>query len=249
MGLRGFMPLLLLSLAGCVAPPPAPPVPEGAPADFPVSDYRISKGDERVYAVDPRDSLLQAYVFRSGALARLGHDHVVAARNLGGFAALSPRGSGMTGVRADLYAALGGMTVDEPELRQAAGFTTEPADEDREGTRRNMLASLEAAAYPFVTVAIDAVWPTADAIDGEGVVSARIRLHGIERTIDVPVTVISNDQSLSVSGAFDISQRRFGIEPFSVMGGALAVADTLELRFSIRARRWRGKGASLSGGG
>lgn len=64
--------------------------------------------------------------------------------------------------------------------------------------------------------------------------------------IDVPVTVITNDQSPGVSGAFDISQRRFGIEPFSVMGGALAVAATLELRFSIIARRWRGRGASLS---
>src|SRR5258708_37617601 len=89
--------MLALTLAGC-----APPVRERAPAaappaDFPEAHYQEVLAQGRpVFRVDPRESLVALEVRRGGALARLGHDHVVASHEVGGYVAPDAGG-------ADLY--------------------------------------------------------------------------------------------------------------------------------------------------
>jgi hypothetical protein len=40
-----------------------------------------------------------------------------------------------------------------------------------------------------------------------------------------------------VSGKLAFNQSDFGITPYSLLGGAIAVKDGLELRFRVRAKR------------
>src|ERR1043165_6647803 len=64
------------------APPPAPPPrPSRDPAPAPVS---AAPAGAREYQVVAADSLLQIMVFRGGAMARLGHNHVIASHQLAG---------------------------------------------------------------------------------------------------------------------------------------------------------------------
>src|SRR5712672_1136136 len=126
--------LVALMLAGC-APPvrKLAPAPAGPPAGFPEGYYREALAQGKpVLRVDPAESLVVIEVRRSGSLARLGHDHVVASHDVTGYVA---PGEG----RADLYVALARLTVDEPALRVEAGFETQPTESDIAATRSNML--------------------------------------------------------------------------------------------------------------
>lgn len=234
---------LVILLAGCVTPPPAPPAPEGAPRDFPSIDLDGLTSQAEVYVADASTSTLRAKVYRSGALARLGHDHVLDARQLGGVIWIDTVRSGERAVRAELYLGLANMVVDDPQSRAEESFETEPDDEAREGTRRNMLASLNAATHPFARVELEAllsasVLPLLDSGNEVAVpATATVRVAGGMHELAVSVLVTVRDGVLTGAGEFQIRHTDFGIEPFSVMGGALSVKDEIDLTFRVEARR------------
>ncbi len=221
---------LALLLAGCaellrIEAPSAPP------PEFPEGYYQQAvKTGKPVYRIDPAQSLIVIEVRRSGSLARLGHDHVVASHDVIGYVA---PGEG----RADLYVALARLVVDEPELRKEAGFDTQPTESDIEGTRSNMLGHvLEAEQFPFVLIAVT----DADAKQKNATLAIAIALHGRTRTFKVPSEIEADDKTIAVSGKLAFNQSDFGMTPYSLLGGAIAVKDGLELRFRIRARRMSG---------
>ncbi|MGB5081697.1 MAG: YceI family protein [Burkholderiales bacterium] len=223
-------------LAGCAlllpeAPPPIAPA--GAPAGFPEGYYRqvLARG-KPVFRVDPAGSLVAIEVRRSGSLARLGHDHLVASREVEGY--LAPDEG-----RADLYVALAHLTVDEPALRAEAGFDTQPAASDIEGTRANMLGKvLETEKYPFALIRVRGV----DASRGDTMLAVEIALHGVTRALRAPAKIDADAGGLSVSGSLSFDQTDFGITPYSLLGGAVAVRNRVDLRFRIRASRLPGAG-------
>ena len=175
--------------------------------------------------IAPDESLLTITVRRGGALARLGHDHVVASHTLQGVVAPAPG-------RAQFRFRLDEMTVDEASLRQAAGLTTTPSADAIAGTRHNMLVRvLEAERYPWVSI-------EARRTGNKQVFDADITLHGVTRTVHLPVRVEqAADGRLQASGSLLMKQSDFGIVPFAVLGGAMAVQDQMELAFRITARQ------------
>ena len=213
-----------------LTPQPSPPAPpaagaEAAPPSFPLDFYRgAAKRGEPVFEVDPARSLVVVEVRRAGSLARLGHDHVVASHDLRGYVAPDAG-------RADLYARLDRLTVDEPQLRAQAGFDTQPSAEDIAGTRRNMLERvLRADLHPWALIAV-----TGKA--GGSPLEVAITLNGLTRHIPVHASIVSDAGAYDVTGTLAIDQTDFGIAPFSILGGALTVANRLDLRFEIHARR------------
>jgi polyisoprenoid-binding protein YceI len=215
--------LLALVLGAC-----APLVREPVPADFPDAHYRDALARGRpVYRVDPGESLVVVEVRRAGRLARLGHNHVVASRNVEGY--IAPEEG-----RADLYVALARMTVDEASLRAEAGFDTQPGEADIEGTRANMLEKvLEAEKFPFALIRVSG----ADPKRGAATLSVAITLHGETRTIRAPAEVQADSDWMRVSGRLSFDQTDFGITPYSLLGGAIAVQNRVDLRFRVLARR------------
>jgi len=225
----GLAAVALALVLGACAPLVREPAPApGAPADFPEGYYREALARGRpVFRVDPAESLVVIEVRRAGSLARLGHDHVVASHEVEGF--IAPDES-----RADLYLALGRMAVDEAPLRAEAGFATQPTESDIEGTRANMLEKvLEAEKFPFVIVRVSG----ADANQGNATLDIAITLHGATRTLRAPVQIDADATQISVAGRLGFDQTDFGITPYSLLGGAIAVQNRVELRFRIRARR------------
>jgi hypothetical protein len=179
-----------------------------------------------VYRVDPARSLVVAEVRRGGSLARLGHDHVVASRDVRGYVAPAEG-------RADLYVRLDRLVVDEPALRAESGFATTPTAADIAGTRENMLKSLDAERHPFALIGARRV----DDAGGAPMLDVTIALHGATGAFRVPVALAAGPDWIEVTGRLALDQTAFGITPFAVLGGALAVQDRVELRFRIRASR------------
>jgi hypothetical protein len=217
----------LLLVAGCaellrVEAPVAPP------DEFPEAYYQeAAKRGKPVYRIDPAASLLVIEVRRGGSLARLGHDHVVASHDVTGY--VEP-GEG----RADLYVALARLVVDEPELRKEAGFDTQPSESDIEGTRSNMHAHvLETETYPFALISVKG----ANAREKNPTLTVAITLRGQTRSFQVLSEIETDEKSITVSGKLAFNQTDFGITPYALLGGAIAVKDGLALRFRIRGRR------------
>jgi len=195
------------------APPEAPP-PAVEPAPPPAAN---------ALAIDSAQSLIAVTVRRGGLLARLGHDHLVASRHVSG--TVSP-----TQNRADFQFRLDQLTVDEAALRTAAGLEKQPSADAIDGTRNNMLTRvLDAERYPLVTV-------HAERGAAGQPLQVAITLHGVTRSMAIPADIRESKGVMTVTGSVNLKQSDFGITPFSVMAGALAVQDQLELRFTLAAK-------------
>ena len=244
--LRSLLSLLWLAMvAGCatdVTLAPQSSAPSAVPASTIAADHpRTANSEQQVWQINRRQSLIAITVHRGGALARLGHDHVVASRDIQGQALQDPATGHPAAGSADLHFRLDQLTVDEPALRKEAGFDTRPGPDAVAGTRVNMLTRvLEAERFPLVS--IHASWPAGAAQNAgmtgtetatETEVRLAITLHGVTRTIAATARITRDGDVISVEGSLSLNQSDFGIVPFSVMAGALAVKDGLDLRFHI----------------
>jgi hypothetical protein len=222
--------LVALALLGACGAPPRQPAP-AAPAP-PVA---VAAPTGPAYRIDPERSELRILVYRAGALARFGHNHVLVSRALGGEVRVAAPGV-VVGGTFDVSLAVASFAVDEPVARHEEGaeFSTEPSAADVEGTRRNLLGPgvLDAAAFP--TLRVHGV--TGGTATGPSA-QATVELRGRSTPLTVPLTVTDAGSTLTVRGGFGVLQSALGLTPFSAALGALAVRDEIEVRFRIVAVR------------
>jgi polyisoprenoid-binding protein YceI len=228
MAARALAVIVVLALAGCAAPVREAAQKAAVPKEFPESHYREAlAAGKPVYRVDPKESLIVIEVRRAGKFANLGHDHVVASHDARGW--ITPEEG-----RADLYVPLEDLVVDEAALRKESGFTTQPSESDIEGTRANMHDKvLEVEKFPFALVRVTG----ADAKAQNATLAVALTLHGTTRSFKVPAKLEAERERLSITGRLSFDQSDLGITPYSVLGGAIAVRDRVDLRFHVVARR------------
>lgn len=182
------------------------------------------------YLVSADLSDIRLLVYRAGALARLGHNHVVQARNIKGEIHLAPE---IHDSRFSLEIPVKDLEVDSagPRSDEGADFSSNPDADAIAGTSRNMLGEkvLDAASYPSIKIDLLALSGPIWGLDA----TVRINLHGVVRELVVPAVVENRNDRLVVSSVFFVNQKDFGIVPFSVLGGALQVADTVRIRMRI----------------
>jgi hypothetical protein len=188
----------------------------------------------REYRVIAEESLLQVFVYRGGAMARLGHNHVIASHQLSGVVYVT---DDPLATRFDVRFPVGDLTVDEPALRAAAGadFSSIVPQSSRDGTRSNMLseALLDAVHFPQVGLRATDVRAAGDHYD----VGVLVTLKGASYSLRVPVAVKRADGAITASGEFPLRQSYLGLEPFSAALGALVVLDDMRVKFDLTARR------------
>jgi polyisoprenoid-binding protein YceI len=228
-GVRAGLILVCVGvLAGCG--PRRPDSSEALPATTAQSAASAIPPGAAAYAIDAERSVVTLRVYRAGRLAKLGHNHVITSANETGYAWTSgaPATSGF-----EVRVAVAELVVDEPAARAAAGedFPGTLPDSAREGTRRNMLRPevLDGDRYPEIVVRADSLGGTWE----QPTVTASVTLKGVTRRIEVPVAIREAGGTLEARGSFRILQSDFGITPFSVGGGAIQVADGVDLGFEI----------------
>lgn len=232
--MRRFPWMLCALLVACQPQPadesPTPrPVPEPAAARWPPVPY--DGNDPHTWRVQPGDSRVDLVVRRAGPLARFGHDHVLSTTAVEGWIKWNP--GEPESARGDLRVAVTGLDVDPPEARRRHDVAGDPSPADVEGTRENLQREvLLAEQWPHVLVQLDSPERTGD----RWRVAADLVLNGEPARYPVSVSVETGERNLRARGQFTVAQSRHGIEPFSVLGGSLSVADEVTVQFDIQAR-------------
>ena len=122
---------------------------------------------------------------------------------------------------------------ESARLEEGEDFNTEPSAADIEGTRSNMLSErvLNSEQFPLVTVQGLGLSGTLPDV----VLRCRITILGRAVDVTIPATLSISAQRISVSGELTVSHSQLGLTPFSVMLGALQVAEEMTLRFRVQA--------------
>ena len=237
--------MLLVLLAGCPLRPqaPAPPPPAAPPAG-------VAPHVGTPYDIVPDASLVLILVYRGGALASAGHNHVIASHDTSGTLYV-PADRGLASF--ELHVPVATLTVDEAALRSqqpGSDFPPDVSEGAKEGTRRNMLgpALLDAAHYPEIVLRAVRLEATAagaghaaatgSAAGNAGSVVAQVQstVRDAVRTFAVPVHYSLGGGMLVACGEFALRQSELGLTPFSALLGALQVQDEMRISFRISAR-------------
>ena len=245
--------LLLAACAQRSAPPasaaPAAQVGTGGSGELGTGP-ELPPAEGRLWRLDAEASLLQVLAFRQGALAALGHNHVLTAPRLQGWLQL-PEGAAdplrlqaaqLARSRFALALRLDELQLDEPAQRARLGpaFASVPSAEAIAATRANLLGEsmLDAARHPWLQV-------RSVQLLGEGaLLLAEIELdwHGQRRRQWLPLALSWQEagqgqgQVLRVQGQLALRLTDFGIQPLSLLGGMLAVQDGIAARLDLRLR-------------
>ena len=187
--------LVLLGLGACQTSPPQQAPQQGS---APTPEAGEVPANSRKYQVVPTESILQILVYRGGAMARLGHNHVIASHHLSGAVYVT---DDPFGTRFDISFPVSELTVDEPALRDAAGPDFPPGvpETARAGTRNNLLSEglLDAAQFPSMRLRATDVRAAGEAYD----VGVEVTLKGTTYPLRVPVTSSARMVQLSPTGS------------------------------------------------
>lgn len=220
--------LLALSLGGCRAPLPSPaPTPVHTPTATAAPD-----GVAAGWQLDAASSEIVVLAFREGALAKLGHNHVLQFGGLSGDAAES-----QDGVSFAVALPLAGIMLDDPAQRdrEGDGFETRPTAADIDGTRRNLLGErvLDAATQARISIAGRCTAPCT----GDATIDVVFDVAGRRTRHELAVATRRDGNAVTVTGEWSLAQSTLGLTPFSVAMGALRVRDALEVRARLVFRR------------
>jgi polyisoprenoid-binding protein YceI len=187
------------------------------------------------YVVDAAQSDLHWLVYRAGAFSRFGHNHTVAVGDLSGSVLVNR--DDLAKSRLELQFSVANLVVDDPALRSTLGeeFSSVPKEEDVAGTRRNMLSErvLDGDKYPQIRIT-----GTGPVMAG-AVQELAVEISMLGRVIDlkVPTEVTIEGDRLRAKGEFELNHADLGMEPFSVMAGALQVGEKLSFTYDVAAQR------------
>jgi predicted small lipoprotein YifL len=236
LNLRSAIALMAVAaLAGCPVRPPVP-VPPTAPAPTATAVHLGSP-----YEVVAAQSQLVILVYRGGALASAGHNHVIASHELAGtfYVPQDPLSASF-----EVRVPVASLTIDEESLRAAQHSPQFPPgipDSARSGTREHMLSAtqLDAEHSPQIILRAVKLEPAQPAAAGAVLARVQVGLRGAQHELTVPVRFERSAGSVVASGELALRQSELGITPYSAMLGALQVQDEMHVSFRIVARAAR----------
>jgi hypothetical protein len=193
------------------------------------------------YRIDAQRSVVLILIYRDGRLAALGHNHVIAVRELSGDIVLA---ADLAQSSWQLDFPVAALSVDEPQLRAAQGSNFQSAVDPVAiaGTREHMLgpALLDAERFPTIHLQSLQLKPHADAAGSEAedlLMTLRILVRDRSTEVQLPVSLQRSGDELVAGGEFDLTHAQLGLTPYSVALGALRVAERMQVRFRLVARR------------
>jgi polyisoprenoid-binding protein YceI len=191
-----------------------------------VESTKAEKAANR-FAIDASRSTLTLQAFSTGFLSALGHNPRIAVREICGDAQFVSNGSALEDVRVHV-------SINPRSLE----VVDDISDKDRREIHRQMYDDvLEVDCYPEITYDCSLV-----TINGSGdqfscLLSGDLTLHGETHSIAVTARVAVTGDLLKASGDFSVSQKKYGIAPVSVAGGAIKLKDEVKCTFNIVAHK------------
>lgn len=182
------------------------------------------------YRIDSADSELRLLVFRAGALANLGHNHVMTNRSVSGLVQIA---GSVSDSSFSLEVPVDRFEIDDAQARLEEGseFPGEIPEDAKSGTRRNMMSSavLNAAQFPIIKVRSTALHGTPGTLTAD----LTINVAGHQSAVSVPLSLAGDSRRVTATGSIELRQTAIGLKPYSLMHGALQVQDAMRLKLKI----------------
>jgi polyisoprenoid-binding protein YceI len=181
----------------------------------------------RTYAVDAGASSVRIHVGKSGALSFAGHKHEVVAPAVSGE---------IIADAADLAASHVTLTFQAGALKVLAeGEPAGDAPKVEEIMRGPKV--LDAVRFPAITFKSQRVTGRkagGGAYDLE--LTGELMLHGMTRSVTLPVHVEVAGETLTASGRATLLHDQFGMEPVSAAGGSVKVKNEMQVEYRLVAK-------------
>jgi polyisoprenoid-binding protein YceI len=189
---------------------------------------------DKTYAIDAAASDVHWLVYKAGTFSRLGHNHVIAARNIQGNVTVDAANSANS--KFEIVIPVAQIEIDNAALRGGLGqdFASVPSVDDIAGTRKNMLGERVLAGDMFPAIRL-----TGTGLSGAAPAQTlKVKVEILGRVVDLvlPTTIGVSPDLVEASGQFELDHADLGMQPFSVMMGALQVAPKLSFSYHIVAR-------------
>lgn len=185
-----------------------------------------------LYVIDGTRSDVRWRVYRDGALAPFGHDHLIVVAGMSGRVLVHPR---FDESRFELEIPVDRLVVDTPTDEGADAGRRPPSTSDIARTRERMLGDEVLDAERFAQIRVAGIGPTVQA--GDQFIEITIEIRGGLVPLTVPTRIEVSERELEATGAFRVTHEELGMEPFSAMMGALRVRQPLDVTYRIVARR------------
>ena len=176
------------------------------------------------FRVDPAATSVVVQVGRAGLFKFAGHDHEVAVPGVEGRISLDSTDPSRSRVA---------LQFDAKALKVTG--KGEPAEDVAE-VQRTMLSErvLDVARYPTISFESDRVAVQQRSAGSLTLrVDGRLTLHGVTKTVTIPVAVRLNGNRMTATGEATVRQSDFGIRPVSAGGGTVRVKDEVDVMFTI----------------
>lgn len=180
-----------------------------------------------LYEIDGGMSRFTIRAFAGGLLSGLGHNPVLAIRDMTGEVRYDPEALEHSSLTLKINTA--GIEVQNTDM----------SDKDRREMKRAMDQEvLEVARFPLITYRSKAA--TAGR-NGTGRllidINGKLELHGVERPQTVATQLMITGDLLRANGEFTLRQTDYAIKLASVGGSMLKIKDELKCTFDVVARR------------
>ena len=188
----------------------------------------------QVYEIDPDQSEVYWRVYRDGPMARFGHNHMISVGEMEGSVLV---GENIAESSWELTVPVTGLIIDDPDLRARYGedFESVPSEEDKTGTKENMLTEGVLDGVNFPEIRLEGSGFEGSLESASLPVSISMLGRTIERTFAAAIVIA--DEVLTVTGEHSLTHTDLGLEPFSVFGGAMAVGEDIDITFRLHAER------------
>lgn len=188
------------------------------------------------FSLDPGKTELLAFTTPTGLFKDASHSHVVRAHQVTGEIVYDAESPGAS--RVSVSFPVSALVVDDPGLRQREGLHPALSERDREDVTRSMLSLKQLDVQRFREISFES---TQVARRGEGrlEVTGRLGIHGVRKTVTLPVTYAVEGDSFRGEGELTIEHRDFGIWTFSALMGTVRNSEAIRLKIVLvgRARK------------
>lgn len=174
---------------------------------------------ESTWSLTPADGDLHILTGVAGRAAKMGHRLTI---GMGSWQA-AVKWAGGEPTAAELT-----VDVDSLQVLGGEGGLTPLAGPEKAVARSNALKSLDAKKFPQIRFTAGDIAKTAAGYRLTGTVE----IHGTSRPQTVEVKVDDRGDTIGLSAQARLTQSEFGVKPYSLMMGALKVADEVTLDFA-----------------
>jgi polyisoprenoid-binding protein YceI len=174
------------------------------------------------FEVDKNASRVYVKVTRTN---RLGHNH--------GVEGMLASGSLTVGGKGSLVFDMTTFTADTAQARKYVGLDADFSVSDARKVNENMRGAdcLDVGRHPKASFEVTAMFAAPNQPAGRYFLDGQFTLHGVTRPLRLLTETVATNQAgvFGLRGWFKVKQSDYGVKPFSVAGGVIAIEDELTI--------------------